>query len=250
MKEWIYQIKLAPPGYDSFSRPTLACGIIEAEDKQSVCKHVSEQYPEYFDGLKVTQKLTKNTEQIVYLTIFELNDYWRKYWTSSVECCVCGKHVPLMEVRNNLGEIYLPHFTCCPECELQKNDALATKREEGSEEYWSNRCDYYYIYKITNKLEPEKCYIGYTEREPIFRWWEHYKHSDLPIGKALQGIGIKNFTFEILEMVPKDTTTVEAMHEIETSYIMKYDSINCGYNCVVSKTPVVGQKKLFNLSDE
>ena len=244
MMEYLFQIKLIESTYNTFSRPTLAQEIISAQSKQDVLKYIQENYPEYFDGNKVAQKLSKKSEQLVYVTIFELDEYWKKYWTSEVECCVCGKKVPLIQIKNHLSDIYLPTFTCCPECESKKSDALQQKREESYDDYWSSRCDYYYIYKITNKLNG-KCYIGYTEREPIFRWWEHYKHSELPIGKALQGEGIQNFTFEILEMISKADTTIQAMHEMETSYILKHDSISSGYNCVVSKTPVVAQKKLF-----
>lgn len=247
MPEYYYQIKIQD-GHNSFMYPVAVKGIAEAEDKTSLCRWLESEYPEYFEGNKVAQKLSKKTEQIVFVTIFPLTDYWKEYWTSSVECVTCGKQVPLIEIQPNLGEIYLPTFTCCPECRANMEQALQQRKEDNYDEYWSKRCGYYYIYKITHKTNG-KCYIGYTEREPVFRWWEHLKHSDLPIGQALQSEGIQMFTFEILECHSKDSKTKQEMHEIETNYILTYDSINNGYNCVVSKSvsqPTVKQHKLFD----
>lgn len=249
--EYVYQIKLAD-GSD-LSRPTLAVGIIECNSKQEVCQQLQERYPEYFDGNKVAQKLTKKSEQLVYVTIYELDDYWSGYWKQEVECKVCGKKVQLVDIRNHLGHIDLSAFACSLECQEQLPDVLEKYRAAQSEEYWNSRCDYYYIYKITHKLTG-RCYVGYTEREVIFRWWEHIKHSDLPIGRALRS-ELENFTFEILEKHEKSTKTISEMHEIETAYILKYDSINNGYNCVVSKSAATGpitstvqSKPLFDIS--
>lgn len=228
--EFIYQIKIAPNNYDVFCRPVLAQGIIDVDSKADVISYVEKEYPEYFEGNKVAQKLSKKSEQIVYVSIFELDDYWKSYWTQEVECMICHKKVPLIQTKNNLGNIGIKSFVCSVPCEEKRK-----KRAENEyEEYWSDRCQYYYIYKITNKTNG-KAYIGYTEREPLFRWWEHFKHSNLPIGIALKEEGIESFTFEVLEKHSKTDKTVDEMHEIETRYIQLFDSINSGYNCIVSR---------------
>lgn len=228
--EFVYQIKIVVNEYDSFNRPVAAQGIIEAENKKAVVEYIGNQYPEYFDGNKVTQKLSKKTDQIVYVSIYELDDYWSKYWKQEVECMICHKKVPLIQTKNNLGNINPNKFTCSVECEEKRKE----RADNEVEEYWNDRCQYYYIYKITNK-NTKKVYIGYTEREPIFRWWEHFKHSHLPIGEALKSDGIENFTFEVLEKYLKTIKSIEEMHEIETNYITNYNSIEKGYNCILSK---------------
>lgn len=244
--EYFYQIKIKD-GFDSMMYPVAVQGVVEQPSKLDVCRWLETEYPEYFECNKVAQKLTKKTEQLVYATIFELDEYWKEYWSQEIECAVCGRKTPLLTLKKHLGTINFSRFTCSVDCEKLLPEHLEKQRVENSEEYWNSRCSYYYIYRIAHKTNG-KCYIGYTEREPVFRWWEHLKHSDLPIGVALQTEGIQNFTFEILECYPKDTKTVQEMHEIETKHILAYDSINNGYNCVVSKSvtePTVKQKPLF-----
>lgn len=228
--EFIYQIKIATSEYDNFNRPIATQGIVTAETKKEVINFIEAEYPEYFIGNKVAQKLSKKTEQIVYVSIYELDDYWKKYWKQEVECMVCHKKIPLIQTKNHLGNIILSKFTCCIECEERRKERASNETEE----YWNDRCQHYYIYKIINK-ENGKMYVGYTEREPIFRWWEHFKHSHLPIGAALKTFGIEKFTFEVLEKHSKEDKSIEEMHEIETKYIRLYDSIENGYNCMVSK---------------
>lgn len=141
-------------------------------------RFLEEEYPEYFDGNKVCQKLSKKSEQIVYVSIYELNDYWSKYWKQEIECKVCHRKVPLIQAKNHVGR--LSNFICSVSCE----EKLRETAENEVDEYWNEKCPYYFIYKITNKITG-KVYIGYTEREPIFRWWEHFKRSQLPDRKSV-----------------------------------------------------------------
>lgn len=250
--EWFYQIKIKVDGtsFRSAEYPVAVQGVIEQPTKVDVCRWLESEYPEYFEGNRVAQKLSKKTEQLVYVTIFELDDYWRGYWLQDIECAVCRKKTPLIKLKTHLGSINFSRFTCSVDCEKMLPEYLEKKRIENTEDYWNRQCSYYYIYRIAHKTNG-KCYIGYTEREPVFRWWEHLKHSDLPIGVALQTEGIQNFTFEILECHLKETKTKEEMHAIETNYMLEYDSIENGYNCIMSKTPVtasVKSKELFSLS--
>lgn len=250
--EWFYQIKIRVDSvYGSGDYPVAVQGITEQPSKVDVCRWLETEYPEYFEGNKVAQKLSKKTEQLVYVTIFELDDYWKRYWTQEITCAVCGSKTSLLAMKKNLGCVSYNNFACSVECEKLLPEVLEKRRVENTEEYWNKQCSYYYIYRIAHKTNG-KCYVGYTEREPVFRWWEHLKHSDLPIGIALQAEGIQNFTFEILECHPKDMKTKQEMHEIETNYILQYNSIENGYNCIVSKaptTPAVKSKALFNIDE-
>ena len=86
------------------------------------------------------------------------------------------------------------------------------------------------IYKITNHKTKE-CYIGQAV-DLASRWNDHAKCGlgiDTPAGnklyKAMQEYGIWNFSWEVLEVCPRDQ-----LNEKEKYYINLYDSKNFGYN--------------------
>lgn len=86
------------------------------------------------------------------------------------------------------------------------------------------------IYKITNQKTKE-CYIGQAV-DLASRWKDHAKCGlgiDTPAGnklyKAIQDFGIWNFSWEVLEICPRDQ-----LNEKEKYYIGLYDSKNFGYN--------------------
>ena len=86
------------------------------------------------------------------------------------------------------------------------------------------------IYKITNQKTKE-CYIGQAV-DLASRWKDHAKCGlgiDTPAGnklyKAIQEYGIWNFSWEVLEVCPRDQ-----LNEKEKYYIDLYDSKNFGYN--------------------
>ena len=87
------------------------------------------------------------------------------------------------------------------------------------------------IYKITNQING-KIYIGRSVEIIPKRWTEHIK-SSLNIGTishskihdAIKENGLENFTFEILEEVPKDK-----LNEREKYWINFYETDKWGYN--------------------
>ncbi len=227
--EYVYQIKLAVDVHNQ-SRPILMQGIVRAKTKREVLNYLQDEYPEYFEGNKISQRLSKDSDQLVYVTVHPLTSYWADYWLSEAECVVCHKKVPLIQIKKYLGDIDIRRYTCSAECKR--------KYEENSNVYdtvalYQEKCKYYYIYKITNKIN-NKVYVGYTAREPIFRWWEHSKTKTTPLGKDFEEYGIECFTFEVLERRLKQYTSLDEIKRLETNYILLYDSINNGYNIIVS----------------
>lgn len=86
------------------------------------------------------------------------------------------------------------------------------------------------IYKITN-IKTKECYIGQAMHIKE-RWAEHAKCGlgiDTPAGnklyKAIQEFGLWNFSFEVLEVCPKNQ-----LNEKEKYYIDLYSSYDYGYN--------------------
>lgn len=87
------------------------------------------------------------------------------------------------------------------------------------------------IYKITNKING-KPYIGYTSTTLSERWNGHIKKMCNGINRklydAMRKYGIENFRIE--EIDRDDTATKEEWLQLETLYIIVYDSVENGYN--------------------
>ena len=87
-----------------------------------------------------------------------------------------------------------------------------------------------FIYKITNKLN-NKVYIGQTIQKPIERFYQHCAKKcdkyilNMVIHKAIFKYGKDNFTFEVIEEVPK-----YQLNEREKYWIKYYNSSTDGYN--------------------
>lgn len=89
-----------------------------------------------------------------------------------------------------------------------------------------------YIYKITNNKN-NFVYIGQTvKQDPKERWQQHIgdakNGSNLAIHKAIRKIGVKNFSFEIIEKCFSGE-----LDERERYWINYYDSFNNGYNSTI-----------------
>ena len=105
-----------------------------------------------------------------------------------------------------------------------------------------------FIYKITNKLN-NKVYIGQTIQKPIERFYQHCAKKcdkyilNMVIHKAIFKYGKDNFTFEVIEEVPK-----QQLNEREEYWIKYYNSYTDGYNS--TKGGQDGIKLFKNLDTE
>ena len=72
-----------------------------------------------------------------------------------------------------------------------------------------------------------KSYIGSTD-DIKKRREEHKTNSTNKFGRAIKNIGLDKFEFEILEKV--NYYDRGDLFEIENNYIIKYDSVNNGFN--------------------
>lgn len=89
------------------------------------------------------------------------------------------------------------------------------------------------IYKITNKIN-NKAYIGQSIQIKE-RWGQHKRNSfnprthtyEYPLSRAIRKYGLKNFTFEVLELVEKENLTTREQYWIDF-----YNTLdpNYGYN--------------------
>lgn len=223
--------------------------IIKAKDKAEVKTYLLNEYPQFFQNNKVYEKETKDQAQFFYVVIFELYKHELDLinegsWT----CDHCGhihenKYVsrPItshkFEGKIFCGQDYksgndLNNYSCY---ELWKKDKY--KYEELPDDLnYVNENSVNYIYKCTEK-STNKCYIGKTKNAPFFRWWNHLTHSISPFGVYLRTTNLSDWTFEVLEELPCNIAEQEVF-KIESKYITQYDSINNGYNSLISSKDV------------
>ncbi len=85
----------------------------------------------------------------------------------------------------------------------------------------------HYLYKIVNLLNPSKIYIGQAQ-DPHQRIKDHKKASTaIALREDIKLLGVENFSFTV---APKSTESQEEINNWEINNIIKFDSIEKGYN--------------------
>ena len=136
------------------------------------------------------------------------------------DCDFCGSRIeayfgrPVMisdyEINSKLFNIqdYKNKRFCGHTCKERfiEREKLTLKPDD-DDHFWVTRDSFTrdhagYIYKITKKSSGQ-FYVGQTMYVPIFRWGEHLLTARFPITE------ISDYQFEVLEVVPKDTSLLE-----------------------------------------
>lgn len=249
-KAFIKMVKSKQPHDMSFIDATIIYEkLIYAKDKKDVKKILMERYPQFFPENKVYEKESvKNPNQIFYVLIYPLREFEIILMNEGEWVCSgCGqkyenKYLNPPKNYTKIGKDY--NFCNYYEKGRDPNidpdiclNLFKGKVEENGIEppdnmMFVNSDSCSYIYKVTEKATG-KSYIGKTKNAPFFRWWEHLKHSRSPFGLHLRNTDLKEWTFEVLETLQPYVKEKEILR-IESEYILKYDSINNGYNSVIS----------------
>lgn len=222
--------------------------VIEAPNKEWVKTYLLENYPQFFQNGKVYERETKDKAQFFYVVIYPLYEWEKRQieegqWT----CSECGqvhenKYVsrPFVNDRLFAGMIF---------CKSENNVCYETYKknfykdiELPDDEHYIKRDSPNWIYKITEK-STGKCYIGKTRNAPFFRWWNHLAHSSSPFGLYLKSKKLSEFTFEVLEELPAETSDTDVF-DIESKYIVQFDSIKNGFNSLISKKQQVPSNQI------
>jgi len=87
-----------------------------------------------------------------------------------------------------------------------------------------------HIYKWTH-IESGRCYIGQSIQEPNRRRLEHISDSrhhprTYHFHNSLKKYGVDSFTWEVIDTAE----SLEELNLLEEKYVIKYDSINNGFN--------------------
>jgi hypothetical protein len=212
--------------------------LIEADSKAEVKSMLLEKYSQFFQNGKVYEKETKDKAQFFYVVIFPLYRHEEiLIEEGSWVCEYCGqvhenKYVSRPRINDRLFGDKLFCKTDDDFCiNRYKSDKFKNIDFPDDPNYiTTSSCNY--IYKCTEK-STGKCYIGKTRNAPFFRWWNHLTHSSSPFGLHLRTTMLSDWTFEVLEILPGDASDTDVF-KLESKYITQFDSINNGYNSVVS----------------
>lgn len=249
-KAFIKIVKSKQPHDMSFIDATIIYEkLIYAKDKKDVKKILMEKYPQFFPENKVYEKESvKNPNQIFYVLIYPLREfeiilmnegewvcsgcgqkYENKYLNPPKNYTKIGKNYNFCNYYEKGRDPNIDPDICL---NLFKGKVEENGIEPPDNMMFVNSDSCSYIYKVTEKATG-KSYIGKTKNAPFFRWWEHLKHSRSPFGLHLRNTDLKEWTFEVLETLQPYVKEKEILR-IESEYILKYDSINNGYNSVIS----------------
>ncbi len=217
--------------------------LIEAADKAEVKKILLEKYPQFFQNGKVYEKETKDQAQFFYVVIFPLYQFEiDKISEGQWICASCGQtheNTYISYPRKNTKLFGDDLMFCKSEddtcIEKYKKDKFKNVSFPDDDNYVT-KDSINYIYKCTEK-KSGKCYIGKTKNAPFFRWWNHLTHSSSPFGIYLRKTKLSDWTFEVLEELPSNISDTEVF-AVESSYIKMFDSINNGYNSVISNKQI------------
>lgn len=212
--------------------------MIKADNKEEVKQYLLKAYPQFFQNGKVYEKETKDQAQFFYTVIYPLYNYEIEIINEGEWICVqCGQvHENKYISRPYKNERLYGEKLFCSEtddCVTKYKKELYKNVDMPDDEAYIKKDSPNYIYKVTEK-STGKCYIGKTRNAPFFRWWNHLTRSSTPFGIYLSSTVLSEWTFEVLEVLPSEMKDAE-IFEIESKYIIQYDSINNGFNTLISK---------------
>lgn len=221
-------------GFDSID--VIREPLIEAKDKNEVKSILLEKYPQFFQNNKIYEKSTKDEAQFFYVLIYPLYSHEEKLIEEGPWKCEYCNHIHenkyLSRPRYSEKHFGSSVLFCEEHCLNEFKKIKYANVEFPDNENYISKDSPIYIYKCTEK-KTGKSYIGKTKNAPFFRWWNHLTHSDSPFGLYLRSTTLDSWTFEVLHILPYNMPEKEVFR-IETEYIIKYDSINNGFNKVIS----------------
>jgi len=193
---------------------------IQAENKKDAREKVKNEFK--IDApMRIALKDVKDGDLLL-----KLYEHDGKYFTHDFfdekECKVCGKKFNICEKYNLTGG-FGSYDICSEKCETK---AYEHSRKEYDNYFSSNPV----IYKIT-KISTGQVYIGQTIRIFVWRWHDHIKSKEFIIND------ITDISFQVIESLPVDSERGFIL-ERETYWMKHYNSIENGFNKVISKKDI------------
>jgi hypothetical protein len=188
--------------------------------------------------MRVSCKDLENNSQEFLLWMKELkdDDHWTKSLFENKECECCKKiFKPIEKYQWNSPDGSTTF--CSQECDNKYQAEQQEKCNIWWDEHSAENNSIPVIYKITNKNN-NKCYIGQTRQVVTLRWYQHfYQSTDNLFHNEIKATKLSDWTFEIIEIIefPNEIKNDKDLKnkyitERERYYIIKYSSIENGYN--------------------
>lgn len=232
MPNYYYHIKSKnAEGY--WAWPPIFCGQVEGVDKMDARKKLEELYGVHLP-MGAPKKNADKQDLLLHLEDMTNKKYLQDRFMDRV-CNVCGRTYTENE-KYLLGVGgYASH--CSKECtdNYKYEEAI-----DNDVNFDFNGIHDAVIYKITCKTTG-KCYIGKTTQAFTLRWYQHfYQSANTKFHKAIKEHGICEWTFEVIERIdiPKNVRggdKEKVITERETYWMGVYDSVNNGYNTMISQ---------------
>jgi hypothetical protein len=222
-------------GISNWQWPPLFSGKVEAVDRKEAKIKVNDLYSVQFP-VRVLKKDLESHEFLLHLQELRPLPY-DGYLHSIFEERKCARE----ECKNTFKVIdkYNLDSYCdggSSYCSKLCDKLDAQKREQYKVEHYMEDNHAPVIYKITNKNNLNKCYIGQTTQAFTLRWYQHFfQPSDTLFHKEIKGSNVTDWIFEIVEIinVPNNMDNKERKKHIddrEKYYIELYKAKEEGYN--------------------
>lgn len=173
------------------------------------------------------------------LDIEEINSFshkWRFYKTRV--CKECGNDFKLIDFYN-IGVHHKTYDDFCSDSCNQKYIIANTDPNSVSYDFLNpsySTSVKSFIYKIENKTTG-KIYIGQTSQVFTLRWYQHFysKKSQSKFHKAIKESNFTDWVFSIIETFNASEITTAYLLKRESYWIDYYNSVENGYNTLISK---------------
>ncbi|MEX0289507.1 MAG: GIY-YIG nuclease family protein [Flavobacteriaceae bacterium] len=239
---FFYQIKGKNDEFGSWHFPPLYTGRVFAHSKKEAVAKIEDEYNQKLP-LKVLNK--DRDKHAFLLRVYEIKDDDTK--TKSLfennTCEICGTTFKVIEHYNDHTLAYKGKRFCSDEC---NHEDRVRNRAFSPTSNVDIRRQPAVIYKITN-TQTKMSYVGKTTQCFTLRWYQHFYHGgDCKFHRAIKGSKHTDWQFNILETIEHDSNGKldhDLVLERESYWIEHLDTIENGYNTLLSKISLDGTKE-------
>jgi hypothetical protein len=239
MKIFYYQIKgkcsteQLEYSMSNWNFPPIFSGKVEAENIKDAKLIIEEIYGKKFP-LRVLKKDLDSNEFLLKIEELKEDSHYNRLFEVKI-CEECQSTFYIIDKYNdtnvkNKGSKFCSD-TCYEEFKKKENENYYINRINENTGYQPP-----VIYKITNKNN-NKSYIGKTTQIFTLRWYQHFfQTTSTKFHEEIKNTDYSDWLFEILEVIRHNNIPDlnKLTLERETFYINHYDTINNGYNTLIS----------------
>lgn len=227
-------------GITNWVYPPIFSGKVTAADKKEAQKLIEEDYGKKF-STRVLKKDLATTDFLLSVNEITPDGKYTMTLFEERECSICKRPFTLIEKYNDSNNGNNSYEYCSQSCQNEYYEirklTYAQERANALERDEVSGSKHPLIYKITNRSDGDKCYIGKTTQVFTLRWYQHFfQGGKNKFHEAIKKSKVSDWVFEIIEIIefPKEFTRAEEYEsyilERETYWMNKCNSISNGYN--------------------